>query len=482
MKHSLYLLTTAMLLLSACHKAEIPAMYTTVEEPVRLLPDYADVTIPPNIAPLNFLIDEEGIEACVAQINYPGGTLTVGKGNHIVFEEEQWRTILKSTIGKSLVVDLYAKKKEAWQRYPSFEIRVAPDSLDAYVSYRLIPPSYSTYEDLFICQRCIENFEEVQLYNNRMLGSVKGGHCINCHAFQNYHTERMQFHVRSEYGGTIIYDQGKLSKVDLKRNGAISSGVYPAWHPTRNLIVYSMNMTSQNFHTHYKGKVEVFDSAAGLLLYDVENDEVQVICNEPDLLDAFPTWSPDGEWLYYASARHKEMTEYEQLKYNIMRRRFDAEHLSFGAAEMVLDAAAMGMSATVPRISPDGNYLLFTLGNYGVFHIWHPEADLYIADLQQDSISCHPLTAANSSRAESYHNWSSNGRWMVFESRRRDNNYTRLYFAYFDRNGEVHKAFELPQEDPNYETLHLRSYNVPELTIEPVKTTPQTLAEKVQSL
>ena len=45
-----------------------------------------------------------------------------------------------------------------------------------------------------------------------------------------------------------------------------------------------------------------------------------------------------------------------------------------------------------------------------------------------------------------------------------DGNYTRTFLAYFDTEGQAHKAFVIPQEDPEMNVLLLKSYNVPELT------------------
>jgi len=87
-----------------------------------------------------------------------------------------------------------------------------------------------------------------------------------------------------------------------------------------------------------------------------------------------------------------------------------------------------------------------------------------------------PLRRANSTKAESYHSWSSNGRWILFSSRRHDSNYTRLYIAYMDEQGKDHKAFAVPQEDPMFYQHYMRSYNVPEFMVEPVKITPQEFA------
>ena len=146
---------------------------------------------------------------------------------------------------------------------------------------------------------------------------------------------------------------------------------------------------------------------------------------------------------------------------------FDKDSKIFGNPQIEVDCESIGKSASVPRISSDGKYLLFTLGDYGQFHIWHRSADLYVKNLQTGDV--YPLKRANSREAESYHGWSSNGRWIVFASRRDDGSYTRLYFSYFDKNGKEHKPFMLPQKDPEQNVLLMKSYNVPEMTKDAVK-------------
>lgn len=96
-------------------------------------------------------------------------------------------------------------------------------------------------------------------------------------------------------------------------------------------------------------------------------------------------------------------------------------------------------------------------------------------DLQTDS--CYALEKANSNDVDSYHTWSSNGRWIVFSSRRDDGNYTRPYIAYFDEKGQARKAFMLPHEDPEQTLLMLKSYNVPELTTDAVRISAKELRD-----
>ncbi len=68
---------------------------------------------------------------------------------------------------------------------------------------------------------------------------------------------------------------------------------------------------------------------------------------------------------------------------------------------------------------------------------------------------------------------------MVFSSRRDDGSYTRPYIAYFDRNAQGHRAFLLPQEDPEQHLLLMKSYNVPELTRDAVSLSAEEVKDIV---
>ena len=301
----------------------------------------------------------------------------------------------------------------------------------------------------------------------------------------------MLFHMRQGLGGTMIVTNGELRKVDLKTDETLSAGVYPAWHPTHNLIAFSTNKTGQSFHTKDLNKIEVQDTESDLILYDVDKNEVSIISELDDELEVFPTWSPDGKKLYFCSAHFEyendsieksaEMIQrYKEVKYSLYSVDFNPDTKEFSNVQMVYDAASdsINQSVTLPRVSPDGRYLLFAQAEFGCFHVWHADADIYMMDLQTQEVQ--KLDAVNSPRSESYPTWSSNGRWIMVDSRRDDGNYTRPYIAYFDKQGKTHKAFLLPQQDPNFYTFYLRSFNRPEFMIEPVKVSPREFAAKAK--
>jgi Tol biopolymer transport system component len=168
----------------------------------------------------------------------------------------------------------------------------------------------------------------------------------------------------------------------------------------------------------------------------------------------------------------------QEVRYNIYRKAFDPQTRTFGERQMVFCADTLGMSATLPRISPDGRWLLFTVGEWGCFHIWHHDADLWMMNLQTGET--RPIEECNSNDTESYHSWSSNGRWIVFSSRRYDGMFTRPYFSHVSKEGKATKPFELPTADPDFHRQFLKSYNVPEFMRGPVALKPQQLASKLK--
>ena len=278
------------LLLAACGSG-VPTEYNKSQQLPAIYPDYCGVTVPQNIAPLNFLCDGDAAKPMVARFTTSNQQI-VCSGNKIEIDADDWRTLVADAIGKAIKVEVFIKTDGQWTLYKPFNIYVSADSIDPYISYRLISPSYVSYEELTISQRCLENFSESVIYDNMLCSTELSGQCINCHSYQQYNPQRMQFHARQNLGGTVVAYDGKLRKINMKHDSLLSAGVYPAWHPTLPLIVYSTNSTHQTFHTTDPNKIEVFDSASDLIAYDVEHNRVVNIENDSTEFEVFPAWSP----------------------------------------------------------------------------------------------------------------------------------------------------------------------------------------------
>ena len=476
----------AVVFLASCG-VKVPDSYVDDNHLPMIYPDYVDVTIPVNIAPLTFQLEQEA-EEVVSRFSY-GDAQLVCAGEKAQPDIDEWHQLLAQAQGHDITIEVFSRNGEQWTRFKPFYYHVSTNSIDSYLSYRLISPSYVTYEELTLNQRCLENYDERVMVDNMLCSTEQDGQCVNCHNYQKQNPGRMLFHARQNHGGTVVVYDGKISKINMRNDSILSAGVYPTWHPWLPLVVFSTNKTGQSFHTRNMNKIEVFDSASDIIAYDVENNEVTNLENDTTEFEVFPFWAPDGKNLYYCSA-HFEFKDtvskdveviqrYREVHYNIYRKSFDPETMTFGPREIVFQADSLDKSATLPRISPDGRYLVFTLGHYGCFHIWHHEADLWLLDLKTGE--CKPMEGINSDDTESYHSWSSNGRWMVVSSRREDGNFTRPFIAHVDGQGRASKPFALPQADPDYHRQFMKSYNIPEFMTGPVEITPQRFADVLKN-
>lgn len=432
-----------------------------------LYPEYQDVTIPWNVAPLNFLLRNEGVDAVCVCVKGMSDSLQISAfGNKAVFPLKAWRTFLEAEKENTLEVTVTARIGGQWLRYPSFTWQVAADPIDSYVSYRLIEPGYEVWNALQIRERCIENFEERILADNKLTGNK----CMNCHVHGSNSGQLSMFHLRGEGGGTILNRNGQLRKLTLKNEKMISAAVYGDFHPSGRYGVFSSNIIIPAFHAEGSRRLEVYDTVSDLAIADFDENRMILSPMVADTmaLETFPVFSADGRWVYFCSAPAVALPDsVQQLRYSLCRIGFDAEQGTWGSRiDTLWNARLMEGSVCHPKASPDGRYLLYTVADYGTFPIWHREAELQLMDLQTGTID--RLKGVNSNRSDTYHSWSSGSRWFAFASKRGDGQFGRVYFAYIDAEGKAHKAFALPQSDPEKDDLTLKSYNIPDLSATPV--------------
>ena len=444
-----------------------------------IFPDYMDVTIPQNIAPLNFkLVDTCSFEKAYAIFENGTQQLAVkAKKGKFSIPLSKWKKLLKDVSENTLRVSIRAKIQGEWVSYTAFRIFVASEPIDSYLAYRLIEPGYEVWNEMGIYQRCLEDFKESVIINNKRTDYS----CMNCHSFCMQNPEKMLFHIQDNYPGTLLIDGDRIEKLNTKTEQTLSAFGYPSWHPSGRYVAFSVNNTQQACHLTNPNREEVFDLASDVVVYDVNRQEI--ITAPPlysdSIFETFPTFSPDGRTLFFCSADTLQMpSESDKVKYSLCAISFDPESRRFGTrVDTLYNAKARGgRSVSFPRISPDGKYLMFTLSGYGNFSIWHKDADLYMIDLQNRKTTS--LDTLNSNDTESYHSWSSNSRWVVFSSRRIDGLYTRPYIAYINAEGEPAKPFLLPQKDVDFYHRFMKSYNIPEFITGKVKQSGYKLSEK----
>lgn len=479
MKQIIYLLLGIICVVGCNSHPEQPAVSDNLPD---IVPDYVGVEIPDGIAPLNFYMADDSVDLLdVTVTGAKGGELHVN-GSYADFDMDEWHELTRRNIGDSLVVTVCARRDGVWTQYRSFPIYVSNDSLGEWgVTYRLIPPGYEAWGQMGIYQRDLATFEQSAIVDNRQLD----GQCVNCHTPNRTDPQQFTFHVRGPHGATVVSIDGKTDILEPQNKSLGGGMVYPYWHPSGRYIAYSTNNTHQNFHQRSDRRVEVYDESSDIILYAPDRHEILLdsILASKDGLENYPVFSPDGKTLYYCAAQRVDSIwkNYQQVKYNICRIGFDPQEGRFvGTPDTIVHARQAGKSANMPRVSYDGRFLLYTVCDYGCFPVWHPEADLWITDLQ--SGEAYPLTEANSHDAESFHNWSLNSRWIVFTSRRDDGLYTNLYFAHVSADGKVSKAFRLPQRNPKeFDEETVCSFNTPDFASGPVTISRQQLYQKIMS-
>jgi tricorn protease-like protein len=109
------------------------------------------------------------------------------------------------------------------------------------------------------------------------------------------------------------------------------------------------------------------------------------------------------------------------------------------------------MSNYFPRYSPDGRWIVFCRAKS--FMLLQPDSEVYI--IGADGGKARRL-GCNTSRMNSWHSFSPNGKWLVFASKARSD-YTHLCLTHIDDNG-----FSTPAVLLEHFTEPDRAANIPE--------------------
>ncbi|HCE57983.1 MAG TPA: cytochrome C biosynthesis protein [Prolixibacteraceae bacterium] len=442
-----------------------------------IYPDYYDLTLPPNIAPLNFIINETATKFNIEITGQNGTPIKIETKNTLIeIPEKPWSKLLKANTGKFISIETSALKENNWQKFKPIVHKIAADTIDSHLVYRLVHATYLKWKDMGIYQRNLTNFDETPLIEN---SSTENG-CMNCHSFAKNNPDKMMIHFRIVHPGTLIWNNGELTKTDTKTDKTMSAGVYPAWHPDGKHIAFSTGKISPHLTTRLGKPVDVADKASGII---VLNTETNTVITSPQIStnrrESMPEWSADGKYLYFVSAPEAQKGNEESLlhnRYSLMRIACDIENNVWGEAEMVLNADSIGKSISMPAVSPDGKFMVCSMSDFGYFTIFHQKSDLYFINLADFSFKKLEL---NSEYAESHSSWSVNSRWLVFSSKRADGVFTRPYIVYIDENGKPGNPLVLPQKNPAIYQQITANYNRPDLITGKVNLSPIQIRDVV---
>ena len=134
--HSLLFIVYCLLFVACGNK--IPDVFTESDDLPNIYPDYTNVTVPLNIAPLTFQIDGQ-VDDMVARLKAGDEEMIYG-GGKVQPDMSEWHLLVQSALKQqpsAITVEVFVEKYNHWTRFKPFSIYISPDSIDPYISYRL---------------------------------------------------------------------------------------------------------------------------------------------------------------------------------------------------------------------------------------------------------------------------------------------------------------------------------------------------------
>ena len=300
MKKIIYTLIIVWMGMTACTPSvENPTM---VNRKPCIYPDYIGVTIPADIAPMNFNIKGDTVDVVdVVAKGSKGGELHVS-GEWADFDVEDWHQLTEQNVGGSISFTVSTRKDGKWKQYQDFQMMVSTYRLDDYgLTYRRIAPGYEVGGNIGIYQRDIHTFDETAI----MTETALPGRCFNCHTANRTDARQLTCQIRGEGGGTLIMKDGKQQWIDTKTDSTKAAGSYAYWHPEGNYVAYAANAVHQCFFVGTYKPIEVYHDFSNIVVLDTRNN--QLVTDQklmtPDWLEIFPAFSADGNTLYYSTSK-----------------------------------------------------------------------------------------------------------------------------------------------------------------------------------
>lgn len=440
---------------------------------VDIFPDYKGVTLPNNIAPINFYIKSKAGGYRVKIHSSVGPEIQLGGPKaEVIIPESKWKEMLSANAGEPLYIDISLKNESGqWQDAVTITNRIAAEPIDGWLAYRLMRSIFNTYQDMGIYQRNLESYQEREILHN---SRIAGG-CLNCHGFQKNDPREMTFHIRqAELRHPLVWVR-EGEKVEVLEK----TFTYYGWNPKENLLAFTANAPSIFFHAWGENR-EVYDRAGEVGLFNLDKRttiEQSNLASEHHY-ESWPSWDWQGEYLYYCKASDLPLDKFKEIRFDLMRAHWDSNTSLFSEPEILFSGWTNRMSSAQPKVSPKGDFLVYTVFERGNFPIYQQSADLYLMDLK--SMNSHRLEC-NSDWADTWHSWSSNGSWLIFSSKRMDGLLARPHITHIDERGHASKAFVMPQKDPHFYEYFIKTYNIPELITGAVDISPKKLGQAVMN-
>ena len=448
---------------------------------------------------------------CVADTNEPPKlTPQLAAAHSWTPDPLTWQAVKRHSVSSAATVTVTGFRGEAADQAVSrgkVSIRTSSDAVGAPIFYRDVPLMPSELEKGVIKPLAAEAIPLVA-WRVRNVGELRSRVvmenlplCANCHSF-SADGKTMGMDLDGLQGNRGMYilapvaPEMAIRKQDLiqwsspegKLKGSVRVGFMSQVSPDGQYVVTTINPAamaaasqeppSNYYVANFKDYrfLQVFYPTRGILSwYSRKTGVLRPLpgADDPQFVQMGAVWSPDSQYLVFARAQATDpnppgvpLAQFAndpnelQLKYDLYRVPF--HNGQGGAPEPIAGASGNGVSNTFPKVSPDGKWIVFVQCRNG--ELMRPDSQLYIvpaAGGRARRMRC------NTSRMNSWHSFSPNGRWLVFSSKSRSP-YTQLYLTHIDSEGN-----DSPPILIDNTTAANRAANIPEF----VNVTPEGLRQ-----
>jgi tetratricopeptide (TPR) repeat protein len=286
--------------------------------------------------------------------------------------------------------------------------------------------------------------------------------CGNCHSFSDdgsvlgldvdYGNDKGGYAILPVSKQMVMNDETIITWSDYERDdGEATFGLLSQVSPNGRYVISTVKDRAVFVATPEIAFSQLFFPIKGILVvYDTETGSYQPLpgADDPEYVQSNPTWSPDGKTIVFARSKvyrndaiadarsilldEKDVPEFvednEPFKFDLYRVPFNEGR--GGRAEPVEGASHNGMSNYFAKFSPDGKWIVFCKAEN--YMLLMPDSELYIVPAEGGKAR---RLRANTPLMNSWHSFSSNGRWLVFSSKA-NTPYTQLFLTHIDEDGQ----------------------------------------------
>jgi Flp pilus assembly protein TadD len=285
--------------------------------------------------------------------------------------------------------------------------------------------------------------------------------CGNCHSFSrdgsvlgldvDYGNDKGAYAILPVSKQMLLDDDKIITWSDYRRDdGEATFGLLSQVSPNGRYVISTVKDRAVFVATPEIAFSQLFFPIKGILVvHDRETGTFKPLpgADDPAYVQSNPTWSPDGKYVVFARTKayrkasianarsvllsEKDVPEFIEKKEPF---KFDLYRVPFndgkgGTPEPIAGASHNGMSNYFAKYSPDGKWIVFCKARD--FMLLMPDSELHIIPAEGGEAR---RLRANTPLMNSWHSFSSNGRWLVFSSKA-NTPYTQLFLTHIDDEG-----------------------------------------------